>query len=186
MFTQYTLNLDKQCDKVYVGDDVFKEIEKQCRQVLREFLKDVAPGSVLLVSCSTSEIGGHKRGTMPSPDIASLILETICDFCYKKKIVFAVQCCDQKKIIWRPQTNKFSCAVISGEIMQLGEDAGCFAQALCQGGETVFIKSDAYNYGLEIGTNDMAGNTFPVSATVDISHNHIGGAKVNCFAQNNA
>ena len=70
--------------------------------------------------------------------------------------------------------------------MQLGEDAGCFAQALCQGGETVFIKSDAYNYGLEIGTNDMAGNTFPVSATVDISHNHIGGAKVNCFAQNNA
>lgn len=53
-----------------------------------------APGQILVVGCSTSEVGGAGIGTFSSPELAEAIFEGIYKAAEEAEIYLAAQCCE--------------------------------------------------------------------------------------------
>jgi uncharacterized protein (TIGR01440 family) len=72
------------------------EITKRVKSALEELL-DVAalkPGNIVVIGCSTSEVGGHKIGSNSSMDIAEALMEGILPVIGKHDLYLAVQGCE--------------------------------------------------------------------------------------------
>ena len=72
------------------------EITSVARQALLELLDaaHLAPGSILVVGCSSSEILGQKIGTASSMDAAQAVIEGILPILRERNIFLAAQCCE--------------------------------------------------------------------------------------------
>lgn len=53
-----------------------------------------APGQILVIGCSTSEVGGAGIGTFSSPELAEAIFEGIYKAAEEAEIYLAAQCCE--------------------------------------------------------------------------------------------
>ncbi|HHY06695.1 MAG TPA: TIGR01440 family protein [Clostridia bacterium] len=71
-------------------------ITRDVHKALQELLEvaSLQPKQILVVGCSTSEVGGEKIGTASSLDIAQAILAGIYPLVLEKKLYLAVQCCE--------------------------------------------------------------------------------------------
>lgn len=54
----------------------------------------LAPGDILVVGCSSSEVGGSKIGSASSPQVAEAILAGILPILQGQGIYLAAQCCE--------------------------------------------------------------------------------------------
>lgn len=52
------------------------------------------PGDLIVVGCSSSEVGGHKIGTDSSPEVARAILEGMLPIVQRSGLYLAAQCCE--------------------------------------------------------------------------------------------
>lgn len=52
------------------------------------------PGEIIVVGCSSSEVGGHKIGTDSSPEVAKAILEGLLPIVQRNGLYLAAQCCE--------------------------------------------------------------------------------------------
>ena len=72
------------------------EITCSARQAVTELLDaaKLAPGSILVVGCSSSEILGQKIGTASSMDAAGAVMDGILPVLKERGIYLAAQCCE--------------------------------------------------------------------------------------------
>ena len=71
-------------------------IRAQSRQAAQELLASagLAPGSLLVVGCSSSEITGGAIGKASSPETARAVLEGVYPLLQEREIWLAAQCCE--------------------------------------------------------------------------------------------
>ena len=72
------------------------EIEQQAAQAMRELceLAKVPEGGIVVVGCSSSEVGGGVIGHDSSPDIAAAVYRGITSVLDERKLYLAAQCCE--------------------------------------------------------------------------------------------
>ena len=73
-----------------------KALKDDILAVLQEYFAKVRPepGQLLVVGCSTSEVGGSLIGTDGSTETAAVILEQLLVEARRWEVFLAVQCCE--------------------------------------------------------------------------------------------
>ena len=75
---------------------MYEMIQRQAAQALRELIEaaGLKAGDLLVVGCSSSEVGGQKIGTDSNVDIADAVFSGIYGVLKEKNIFLAAQCCE--------------------------------------------------------------------------------------------
>lgn len=75
---------------------MYQELKTAAETATRELLEIAAlePGDLMVVGCSSSEIGGQKIGTDSNVDIAEAVFSGIYGVLKEKNIYLAAQCCE--------------------------------------------------------------------------------------------
>ena len=73
-----------------------EEIQAQARQAAAELLAaaELAPGSILVTGCSSSEITGGRIGKASSVETAQAVFQGIYPLLLEKGVYLAAQCCE--------------------------------------------------------------------------------------------
>lgn len=75
---------------------MFDELKKTAEAAARELIEiaKLEPGDLMVVGCSSSEIGGHKIGSDSNEEIAGAVFSGIYGVAKEKNIFLATQCCE--------------------------------------------------------------------------------------------
>ena len=75
---------------------MFETITNDTRNVFTQLIEaaKLKEGSIVVLGCSTSEVGGDRIGTHSSMDIAAAIYDGFFDLLKEKGIFLAAQCCE--------------------------------------------------------------------------------------------
>ena len=166
-----------------------KEIEHSARQAVTELLEaaHLAPGSILVVGCSSSEILGEKIGTASSVDAAKAVVAGILPVLKEHKIYLAAQCCEhlnralivEEELVLRDRMDPVN-------VVPQPKAGGSFAttvfQAFDRPAAVEFIRADA---GMDIGSTLIGMHLKSVAVPVRTSVKKIGEASV-VFARTRA
>ncbi|MBP1587873.1 MAG: TIGR01440 family protein [Clostridia bacterium] len=157
-------------------DDVKMQARKACEELCDK--ANLAPGRILVVGCSSSEVCGDRIGSNSNADAAAAVLEGICEVVKERKLFLAAQCCEHLNraiVIER--------AAVPGaepvNVIPKPKAGGSFAAAayLCFEDPVVLeeIKADA---GIDIGDTLIGMHLRRVAVPVRLSQNTVGMAHV--------
>ncbi len=75
---------------------MLEQIKTQAANAVSELIEvaGLKAGDILVVGCSTSEVGGNKIGTASVPETAEALLQGILPLLQAKGIYLAAQCCE--------------------------------------------------------------------------------------------
>ena len=156
------------------------EITAAARQALLELLEvsHLAPGSILVVGCSSSEILGQKIGTASSMDAAQAVIDGLLPVLREKGIYLAAQCCEhlnralivESELIRRDRLEPVN-------VVPQPKAGGSFAtsawKAFREPAAVEYIRADA---GMDIGSTLIGMHLKPVAVPVRTSVKAIGQA----------
>ncbi len=159
-----------------------EQIYSQTSLAVKELL-DIAKlkkGDILIVGCSTSEVGGAKIGTNSAPEVAEKIFTALRDVTNKAGIHLAIQCCEHlNRAIVTEQA-----AVVNQEVVNVvpqkkaGGSLATIAYSKFKNPVVVEeIKADA---GIDIGGTLIGMHLKKVAVPVRLSINKIGEANIIC------
>ena len=165
------------------------EITESARQAVTELLEasHPAPGSILVVGCSSSEILGQKIGTASSMDAAKAVIAGILPVLREHGIYLAAQCCEhlnralivEQELIRRDRMDPVN---VVPQPKAGGSFATCAWEAFECPGAVEYIRADA---GMDIGSTLIGMHLKPVAVPVRTSVKRIGEAPV-VFARTRA
>lgn len=71
-------------------------LRQQAQQAMAQLLElaNLEAGDIVVLGCSTSEVAGHRIGTLPGPEIAAALLEGLLPETQARGLYLAVQCCE--------------------------------------------------------------------------------------------
>lgn len=160
------------------------EIEKQTRAAVREFL-DVAgmkPYEILVVGCSSSEVGSFRIGSHSSEEIGKIIFKVIYEETRERKLYLAAQCCEHLNralILEEEAAVRYGYEMVN-VVPQL-KAGGSFATAAYAGFERpAAVERIQAHGGIDIGDTLIGMHLRQVAVPVRISVKEIGGAHVVC------
>lgn len=161
-----------------------EEITFLCRQATEELMDiaKLAPGDLLVVGCSSSEVLGEKIGTNSSTDVAQAILVGILPVCREHQIFLAAQCCEHlnRALILERQA-----ALARGlepvNVVPQPKAGGSFATAFyeaCQ--QPAAVEHLRAQAGMDIGDTLIGMHLADVAVPVRLSVRRIGEANLVC------
>ena len=133
-------------------------------------------GDIVVIGCSSSEVGGSKIGSDSSPEVANAIYAGLSSVFDEKGIYIAAQCCEHlnRAIIVEKEAVPFAEIV---NVVPQPKAGGSFATAAYANFKRPVaveeIKADA---GLDIGGTLIGMHLKKVAVPVRLSTNHIGEA----------
>ena len=73
-----------------------KKVKAQAEACAKTLLEaaELAPGSIVVVGCSTSEIIGQRIGSNPAEEAGEAVFEAIYPLLEEKGLYLAAQCCE--------------------------------------------------------------------------------------------
>lgn len=76
--------------------DFLAQIKQETLSAVTEFIAkaNLQPGMIVVVGCSSSEVGGHHIGSYPSKEIAEVIYDTVNGLLQENGMHIAAQCCE--------------------------------------------------------------------------------------------
>lgn len=159
-------------------------VRSQSRQAIQELLAAarLAPGSLLVVGCSSSEISGGVIGKASSPEIAQAVLEGIFPLLQEEKIFLAAQCCEHLNralIVESACAERFGYDAVS--VRPQPKAGGSFAAAVWEAFQSpVAVEHIRAHAGLDIGGTLIGMHLRDVAVPVRLSLDHIGNAILLC------
>lgn len=156
--------------------DLLKGIYEESQQAATELCEKAClqPGQIVIVGCSSSEVGGLLIGTHSSPEIAEAIFTGLYDVFSKKQIYLAAQCCEHLN----------RAIVVEREAVPYGETVNVVPQPKAGGSFATLaykrfthpivleeIRADA---GLDIGGTLIGMHLKKVAVPIRLSLSHIG------------
>jgi len=163
---------------------MYEELKKQTHDAICELLttaKNVESGDVVVVGCSSSEIGGHKIGSYSSTDIADVVFGEIYTVLNEKGIYLAAQCCEHLNraiIMEKEAADKFGIEIVN--VVPQPKAGGSFATAAYREfNEPVAVEEiHVAKAGLDIGGTLIGMHLKKVVVPVHLSIKQIGEAVV--------
>jgi len=132
-----------------------QSITEQARLAVTELIERarLTAGQILVVGCSTSEIGGHSLGTSSAPEIGRAVLDGILPETDARGIFLAAQCCEHLNralILGREAMERYGLEQVNA--VPQTKAGGSFAAALYGAlGQPVAVESIRAHAGLDIG-----------------------------------
>ena len=162
----------------------YQEITRQARQAAEELLAaaKLQKGDVLVVGCSSSEVGGQRIGTGSSMEIAAALYAGIAPVLETAGVCLAAQCCEHlnRAIILEAETAKRLGLEPVNAVPQ-PKAGGSFATTVYQHARrpvaVEHIRADA---GMDIGGTLIGMHLKEVAVPVRLSLDHIGSAILLC------
>ena len=161
-----------------------QEITSLCRQAAEELMDTakLAPGELLVVGCSSSEVLGERIGTHSSTDVAGAILAGILPVCRQREVFLAAQCCEHLNralILERPAALARGLELVN--VVPQPKAGGSFATAFyaaCdQPAAVEHLRAQA---GMDIGDTLIGMHLADVAVPVRLSVRRIGQANLVC------
>lgn len=161
-------------------EQVRMEAEAAARQLLEN--AKLRKGDLVVVGCSTSEIGAHKIGTSSSEETGRAVFEGIYRVLKENDIYLAAQCCEHLNralIVKREALNKYGLEEVN--VVPVPKAGGSFATAAYAGfEEPAAVESVQAKAGIDIGDTLIGMHLKRVAVPVRIEQKSIGAAHVVC------
>ncbi len=163
-------------DMTIIGEEAYRAAKELLTAAnLRE-------GQILVVGCSTSEVGGVTIGTFSSPELAEAVFGGIYQAAQEAGVYLAAQCCEHLNralILEREAAEKYGYEQVN--VVPQPKAGGSFATAAYKALEcpaaVEHIKAHA---GMDIGDTLIGMHLKDVAVPVRIRTNQIGDAHVVC------
>lgn len=141
-----------------------------------------APGQILVVGCSTSEVGGAGIGTFSSPELAEAIFEGIYKAAEEAEIYLAAQCCEHLNraiILEEIAAEKYGYEPVN--VVPQPKAGGSFATATYKAFHCpVAVEHIKAHVGMDIGDTLIGMHLKDVAVPVRIPSKQIGEAHLVC------
>ncbi len=158
------------------------EIEKQVSKVVEELLQNhpVKKDGILVMGCSSSEIGGGVIGHASNADIGKAVFSGAWNICREHGIFLAAQCCEHLN---RALVVPVECADRYGYeqvlVVPWLKGGGSFATAAYYGFEHPCVVEEIHaDAGIDIGSTLIGMHLKRVVVPFRLSERHIGNAYV--------
>lgn len=158
-------------------------VESSARLATKEICEaaGLKKGSILVIGCSSSEIGGGVIGHASSPELADAVYRGITSYTEENGIFIAAQCCEHLNralVIERDALIRLPLAEEVNVVPQ-PKAGGSFATAAYNNmKEPVMIETISADAGLDIGSTLIGMHLKRVAVPVRLSVKFIGGAYV--------
>lgn len=159
-------------------------IGEEAYRAAREILEAAAlkEGQILVVGCSTSEVGGARIGTYSSPDLAEVVFGGIYQATQEAGVYLAAQCCEHLNrglIIEAQAAAKYGYEAVN--VIPQPKAGGSFATAAYKAfEEPVAVEHIRAHAGMDIGDTLIGMHLKEVAVPVRIRTGSIGDAHVVC------
>ena len=158
-----------------------EELELQSKNLTIE-LCDAArlvSGQIVIVGCSSSEIAGHRVGSLSSPEIGEAVFKGISTVLNEKGIYLAAQCCEHLNRAIIIERAAIKTAELVNVIPQ-PKAGGSFATAAYHGlNDPVAVEEICADAGIDIGGTLIGMHLKKVAVPLRLPTTHIGRAPVN-------
>lgn len=163
-------------DMTIIGEEAYR--------AAKELLDAARPKAdqILLVGCSTSEVGGAAIGTFSSPELAEVVFGGIYQATQEAGIYLAAQCCEHLNravILEREAAERYGYEEVN--VVPQPKAGGSFATAAYKAFEhPVAVEHIRAHLGLDIGDTLIGMHLKDVAVPVRIRTKQIGDAHVVC------
>lgn len=167
-----------------MGEGFLAQIRISAERVTRELLEQakLAPGDILAVGCSTSEITGERIGTFSSLETAQAVFQGIYKVVKEKELLLAAQCCEHLNrtlIIEKELAKREHLSIVN--VIPQPKAGGSFGTAAYQGmKEPAAVEAIRAQAGIDIGDTLIGMHLQEVAVPVRIPTKSIGEAHVVC------
>lgn len=165
-------------------EEFLDQIRRQTGKVMEEFFDaaKMKPGQVLVVGCSSSEIGSFRIGSHSSSEIGRTVFEVICKITRENGIALAAQCCEHlnRALILEEETAERWGWEVVNVVPQL-KAGGSFATAAYSSfAHPAAVEHIRAHGGIDIGDTLIGMHLKDVAIPLRIAQKEIGGAHVVC------
>ena len=153
------------------------EVSSAATQLLE--LARIAPGQIVVVGCSSSEILGKNIGSHSSPEVGEAVYDALCQVFAKRRVYIAAQCCEHLNraiIIEREAAGPFEIVSVIPRPKAGGSFASAAYGAMHDPVAVEEIRADA---GLDIGGTLIGMHLKRVAVPLRLDVMQIGEATVN-------
>lgn len=164
---------------------MFEELKKTAEAAAREIIETakLEPGDLMVVGCSSSEIGGHKIGSDSNVDIADAVFSGIYGVIKEKGVYLAAQCCEHLNralIIEKEAAQKFGLDPVN--VVPQKKAGGSFATAAYAAFDHAMAVEELHcaKAGMDIGDTLIGMHMAKVAVPVRLSIKKIGEANLVC------
>lgn len=164
--------------------EFIEEIKRQTKEVLLQLLEvaNLKEGNLLVVGCSSSEIGSFRIGSHSSEEIGRAVFEVLQEELTGRGIYLAAQCCEHLNralILEAEAAEKYGYEPVN-VVPQL-KAGGSFATAAYASFKApVAVEQIRAHAGIDIGDTLIGMHLRPVAVPVRTATSSIGGAHVVC------
>lgn len=164
---------------------MFETIRQQAHDAVCELLEiaKLQKGDVLVVGCSSSEVGGSKIGTDSSPEVAKAIFGGIYPVLKEKGIYLAAQCCEHlNRAIILEEEAAVKYGIEPVNVVPQPKAGGSFATAAYAGFDHPVAVEEIHvaKAGMDIGNTLIGMHLKKVAVPVRLSVKKIGEANLVC------
>lgn len=162
----------------------YTNITNQAYTATKELLEAAkpAPGQILVVGCSTSEVGGAGIGTSSSPELAEAVFEGIYKATEEAELYLAAQCCEHLNraiILEEIAAEKYGYECVN--VVPQPKAGGSFATAAHKAfNHPVAVEHIKAHMGMDIGDTLIGMHLKDVAVPVRIATKQIGDAHLVC------
>ena len=135
-------------------------------------------GSILVISCSTSEVTGAKIGTNSSMETAGEICRALFDFARERGVYLAVQCCEHLNRAVITERSAVPGAEIVNVVPQPKAGGSLATCAYAAFEDPVAVEEIRADAGLDIGLTLIGMHLKKVAVPVRLENRTIGAAPV--------
>ena len=159
-------------------------IKEQTRQVVTQLLEaaNLKKGQILVVGCSSSEVGSFQIGSHSSQEIGTAVFQTLQEVLAPEEIYLAAQCCEHLNralILETDAAEKYGYEPVN--VMPQPKAGGSFATAAWQAfADPVAVEHIAAHAGMDIGDTLIGMHLKDVAVPVRLSIRQIGEAHLVC------
>jgi uncharacterized protein (TIGR01440 family) len=163
---------------------IIENIKKAAYAAASEILSVAhpAPGSLFVVGCSTSEVGGEVIGTAASPALALGLFQGIDQAAKEAEVYLCAQCCEHLNralIVEATAAQRYGYDIVN--VVPVPEAGGSFATAAYQSFQhPVALEHIMAHVGMDIGDTFIGMHLKDVAVPIRISTQSIGNAHLTC------
>ena len=163
---------------------MLEQIKKEAAAVTEQLLETakLQEGDLVVVGCSTSEIGAHKIGTFSSKEVGEAAFLGIYEVIKEKQLFLAAQCCEHLNralIVEKEAAKAYGLEQVN--VVPQPKAGGSFATAAYAGFEhPVAVETLKAAAGIDIGDTLIGMHLKAVAVPVRIEQKTIGSAHVVC------
>ena len=158
--------------------DMLESIYQEAKQAAEELCEkaQLKAGQIVVIGCSSSEVGGELIGTHSSPEIAEAIFNGLYEVFSKEQIYLAAQCCEHlnRAIIVEREAMPYAEPV---NVVPQPKAGGSFATtAYHTFKHPIALEEIQADAGLDIGGTLIGMHLKKVAVPIRLNLNHIGNA----------